>query len=147
MLLAIALAAWKGFNKIFDGFNHWTYLAFVLIFLTILLAAPAQAVGSYTIGINGRFIGEVILLIAIVAVAAKSFSKDELSVWIWETWKFVKQIFPADLRRVLAGIVRVIIPATWVQTIAGRNTIWANLIGVLFGVLHVFPNPGGSADR
>ena len=38
-----------------------------------------------------------------------------------------------------AGIVRVIIPATWVQTIAGRNTIWANLIGVLFGVFMYFP--------
>lgn len=140
MLFAIALAAWKGFEKIFDGFNRWTYLAFVLIFLTILLAAPAQAVGSYTLGINGRFIGEFILLIAIVAVAAKSFSKDELSGWIWETWKFVKQIFPLLIVGVFAaGIVRVIIPATWVQTIAGRNTIWANLIGVLFGVFMYFP--------
>jgi len=33
----------------------------------------------------------------------------------------------------------VIIPETWVQTVAGRNTIWANMVGVLFGVFMYFP--------
>ena len=47
-----------------------------------------------------------------------------MSNWIWETWKFVKQIFPLLIVGVfLAGIVRVIIPESWVRTIAGRNTI------------------------
>jgi uncharacterized membrane protein YraQ (UPF0718 family) len=34
---------------------------------------------------------------------------------------------------------RAIIPATWIQAIAGRNTWWANLVGVLFGVFMYFP--------
>ena len=39
----------------------------------------------------------------------------------------------------LAGIARAVIPATWIRAIAGRNTVWANLVGVLFGVFMYFP--------
>lgn len=39
----------------------------------------------------------------------------------------------------LAGIAKEIIPAVWVQTVAGRNTLLANLVGVLFGVFIYFP--------
>ena len=140
MLVVIGITAWKGFNKIFDGFTGWTYAAFALIALTILIAAPKEDVGSLSIGLNGRLIGEFILLIAIAIVAKRSFNKDELSGWIWETWKFVKQIFPLLIIGVFAaGIVRVIIPETWVQTVAGQNTLLANLVGVIFGVFMYFP--------
>jgi len=92
------------------------------------------------IGLNGRLVGEVILLIAIGIVAKRSFTKDEISGWVWETWKFVKQIFPLLIIGVFAaGIVKVLIPEAWVHTIAGQNTIWANMVGVLFGVLMYFP--------
>ena len=140
MLIIIGLTAWKGFENIFDGFNAWTYISIGFIALTILIAAPKEDVGSSVIGINGRFIGEVLLLIAIGIISARSFSKDELTGWIWETWKFVKQIFPLLIVGVfVAGIVKVIIPETWVRTIAGQNTIWANLVGVVFGVFMYFP--------
>lgn len=140
MLVIIGVTAWKGFEKIFDGFNTWTYAAIGLIGLTILIAAPYEEVGSFVIGINGRLVGEIVLLAAIALVASRNFSKDELSEWIWETWKFVKQIFPLLIVGVFAaGIVKVIIPESWVRTIAGSNTIWANMIGVLFGVFMYFP--------
>jgi len=59
---------------------------------------------------------------------------------VWETWKFVKQIFPLLIIGVFAaGIIKVIIPATWVRTLAGQNTISANLVGVIFGVFMYFP--------
>lgn len=140
MLVVIGLLAWKGFENIFDGFNRWTYAAFAAIALTILIAAPKEEVGSLVIGLNGRFIGEVLLLIAGGVVATRNFTKDELAGWIWETWKFVKQIFPLLIVGVFAaGIVKVIIPETWVRTLAGENTIWANLVGVIFGVFMYFP--------
>jgi len=92
------------------------------------------------IGVNGRFIGEIILLAAIGIVASRSFSRDELAGWIFETWKFVKQIFPLLIIGVfVAGIIKVLIPETWVRTVAGQNTIWANLVGVVFGVFMYFP--------
>ena len=140
MLVFIGITAWKGFQKIFEGFNGWTYAAIVLIALTILIAAPKEQVGSLIIGINGSLVGEVILLAATGIVAARFFTKDELAGWIFETWKFVKQIFPLLIIGVFAaGIVKVIIPETWVRTVAGQNTIWANIIGVLFGVFMYFP--------
>lgn len=140
MLVIIAITAWLGFNKIFDGFNRWTYSAIAFIFLTILIAAVYMPVGAITIGISGRLVGEVLLLVSITILAARAFTRDELTGWIWETWKFVKQIFPLLIVGVFAaGIVREIIPETWVQAIAGRNTIWANMIGVLFGVFMYFP--------
>ncbi len=140
MLLIISWTAWKGFERIFEGFNTWTYAAIVIIGLTILIAAPKEQVGLIIIGINGRLIGEFILLVAIAAVAVCSFSKDELSGWIWETWKFVKQIFPLLMIGVFAaGVIKQIIPEVWVRVVAGQNTIWANLVGVLFGVFMYFP--------
>ena len=140
MLVIIGLTSWKGFNNIFEGFNRWTYASIAFIFLTVLIAAVSMPVGATAIGINGRLIGEAILLALIAWLAAKSFTTDEIAGWIWETWKFVKQIFPLLIVGVFAaGIVRVIIPETWVQTVAGRNTIWANMVGVLFGVFMYFP--------
>ncbi len=141
MLVMIGFTAWKGFDKIFENsFTGWTYAAFVFIALTIIIAAPKEDVGSLVIGINGRLIGELILLIGIAIVASRSFTKDELCGWIWETWKFVKQIFPLLIVGVFAAsIVKVIIPEVWVRTIAGQNTIWASMVGVLFGVFMYFP--------
>lgn len=140
MLVVIGITAWKGFEKILDGFSNWTYFAFAMIGLTILIASPKEDVGSLAIGLNGRLIVEFVLLIAIAIVASRSFTKDEIGGWVWETWKFVKQIFPLLIIGVFAaGIVRVIIPETWVRTIAGQNTIWANAVGVIFGVFMYFP--------
>lgn len=140
MLAVIGLLAWKGFENIFDRFSGWTYAAFGAIALTILIAAPVEKTGSIMIGINGRFIGEVLLLAAVGVVAARSFTKDELSGWVWETWKFVKQIFPLLIIGVFAaGVIKVIIPEMWVRTLAGQNTILANLVGVIFGVFMYFP--------
>ena len=140
MLVVIGLLAWKGFENIFERFSGWTYAAFGAIALTILIAAPVEKTGSIIVGINGRFIGEVLLLAAVGVVAVRNFTKDELSGWVWETWKFVKQIFPLLIIGVFAaGIVKVIIPETWVRTLAGENTIAANLVGVIFGVFMYFP--------
>jgi len=140
MLILIGITALKGFEKIFDGFNRWTIAALGFIGLTILFAAPREQVGSGVIGVNGRLIGEVILLAAIGVTASRSFSKDELAGWIWETWKFVKQIFSLLIIGVFgAGVIKALVPETWVRTIAGQNTIWANLVGVVFGVFMYFP--------
>jgi uncharacterized membrane protein YraQ (UPF0718 family) len=140
MLILIAPAAYLGLEHVLEHFNRWTYVAMGLVALTLLLAAPSVEEGSLVIGITGRFIGEVILIAAIGIVAVRSFERDQIASWLWETWKFVKQIFPLLIVGVFAaGIAKAIIPEQWVQTLAGRNTIWANLIGVLFGVFMYFP--------
>jgi hypothetical protein len=140
LLVLSAPAAYLGFEHVLERFNRWTYIAIALVGLTLLLAAPAVSSGSLVIGITGRFIGEVVLLAAIGIVAVRNFERHELANWMWETWKFVKQIFPLLVLGVfLAGVVKVIIPESWIQTLTGQNTIWANLIAVLFGVFMYFP--------
>ncbi|HMN11348.1 MAG TPA: permease [Bellilinea sp.] len=140
MLVLIAPVAWKGFNNILAGFNRWTWAALGMAGFTLLLAAPTTETGSIIVHFTGRFFAEVVLLGALAYIAVKELERDELAHWLWETWRFVKQIFPLLLVGVfVAGMFREITPEEWVQTLAGKNTIWANAIGVLFGVFMYFP--------
>jgi len=141
MLVVIALAAWRGLEPVLERTNGWTWATTVLVAATLLIAAPAlDTTGSIVVGFTGRFIGEAILLAGIAVVAARGLERHELQGWLWETWKFVKQIFPLLVVGVFgAGMVKVLIPEQWIQTLAGSNTIWANLMGVLFGVFMYFP--------
>lgn len=140
LLMVIAILAWKGFETIYEGFSGWTAAALLATALTILLATPITQSGSLTIRLTGRFFAIAVLLTATIWVAARAFDQDDLANWIAETWKFVKQIFPLLILGVfLAGIAKGLIPAAWVRAVAGQNTLWANLAGVLFGVFMYFP--------
>jgi uncharacterized membrane protein YraQ (UPF0718 family) len=140
LLLLIAPAAYLGLEHVLEGFNRWTYLSLGLVAMTVLAAAPVVTTGSLKLGLTGRFVAEVLLLGLVGWTAVRGFERQELADWLWETWKFVKQIFPLLVVGVFAaGIAKAIIPQGWVESLAGRNTIWANLIGVLFGVFMYFP--------
>ena len=140
MLILTAPAAYLGMENVLMRFNRWTYVSILLIAFTLLLAAPVMNEGSLVIGITGRFVGELILLLVTGIVAARSFERQELANWMWETWKFIKQIFPLLVLGVfLAGVIKSIIPGTLIQNLTGQNTLWANLIAVLFGVFMYFP--------
>jgi len=105
-----------------------------------MIAAPASEAGSLVIHITGRFVVELLLIGAIGYVATRRLSADELARWLWETWRFVKQIFPLLLGGVfLAGMARAIIPEDWIRALAGQNTLLANLLAVLFGAFMYFP--------
>ena len=141
MLVVIALAAWQGLEPALERTNGWTWATTVLVAATLLIAAPAlDTTGSIVVGFTGRFIGEAVLLAGIAVVAARGLEQHELQGWLWETWKFAKQIFPLLVVGVFgAGMMKVLIPEQWIQTLAGSNTVWANLMGVLFGVFMYFP--------
>jgi uncharacterized membrane protein YraQ (UPF0718 family) len=142
MLGLIGVTAWPGLNAIDEAFNGWSWIALSIIALTLLVAAlqitPQE--GGLVIGVTGRFIGELIVLSALGIVAWKGLEPYEVQEWLWETWRFVKQIFPLLVLGVfIAGMVRVLIPPSLIQSIAGKNTVLANLTGVLFGVFMYFP--------
>jgi len=142
LLVFIAVTAWLGLNKVDEGFNTWTYVALGLITLTLVVASfkVVAVADSLSVGITGKLIAEILLIGAVWWMAATRFEVYDVQEWLWETWRFVKQIIPLLIVGVfLAGMARVLIPATWIQAIAGRNTVWANLVGVLFGVFMYFP--------
>jgi uncharacterized membrane protein YraQ (UPF0718 family) len=142
MLVLIAITAVLGLNKIDEGFNTWSYISLGMVSLTLVLASfKVTAVGDgLKIGLTGKLFAEIILIAAVWWMSAKSFDEYEIQEWLWEMWRFVKQIIPLLIIGVfVAGMARVLIPATWIETIAGRNTVFANLMGVLFGVFMYFP--------
>jgi uncharacterized membrane protein YraQ (UPF0718 family) len=142
MLVLIGVTAWLGLNDIDEGFTAWSWVALALIALTLLVAAlhitPTSS--GLAIGFTGRFMVELIVLAAIALVAWKGLDEYEVQEWLWETWRFVRQIFPLLVVGVfVAGMVRVLIPPSLIQAIAGQNTVLANLAGVVFGVFMYFP--------
>ncbi len=142
LLALIGVTAWFGLNNIDEGFNRWSWAALGLIALTLLMAALKFIPTSdgLLVGVTGRFVGELLVLGAVGLVAWKWLDAYEVQEWLWEMWRFVKQIFPLLIVGVFAaGMVRVLIPRSLIQAIAGQNTVWASLIGVLFGVFMYFP--------
>lgn len=142
LLSIIAFMAVKGFGQIDDGINIHTVLTLGLISLTLTVASLRILVqdDAVLVGISGRFFAVSGLLSAIWITARRTFRDEDLQSWLWETWRFVKQIIPLLLIGVfLAGIARALIPADWIYQIAGKNTILSNLAGVLFGVFMYFP--------
>lgn len=142
LLSIIALTATKGLGEIEKEYNIFTYITLVLISLTLLIASVKIQVAntSLVFGFTGRSLALFIFVIATWATALHGFDRNALTEWLWETWRFVKQIIPLLLVGVfLAGIARSIVPADWIQTIAGKNNLSANLAGVLFGVFMYFP--------
>jgi hypothetical protein len=142
LLIAIGGTAWRGLTTVDEGYNPWTYAALGLITLTLIAASfqVAAAPDGLHVGVTGKLIAELVLLGAVWWMAATQFETYEIQEWLWETWRFVKQIIPLLLVGVfVAGMARALIPASWITTLAGRNTVWANLAGVLFGVFMYFP--------
>ena len=142
LLALIGVTAWLGLNEIDERFNAWSWVALSLVALTLLVAALEiiPTPGGLVIGLTGRFMGELLLIGAVALVAWKWLDDYDVQEWLWETWRFVKQIFPLLVVGVfVAGMVRVLIPPDLIETIAGENTLLANLAAVLFGVFMYFP--------
>ncbi len=142
LLALIGLAAWKGFEHIHDGFNAWTWTALGLTGLTLMVASlGVKAVpDGLQIALTGKFIGVLIALAILLFIARKYFSIDEIRDFLWESWRFAKQIFPLLVVGVFAvGLIRVLLKPEWIEALAGRNTLLGNLAGVVFGVFMYFP--------
>lgn len=70
----------------------------------------------------------------------KYYSRDELRMWMDETYEFVKMIFPVLLLGVfMSGVLKPLIPQALIASLTGQNTILANTIAALFGTVAYFP--------
>ena len=142
LLASIAFAAWRGFEHVLEGFNRWTVLALGLIGLTLLVAAVGMepVPGGLALLVSGKFFGIGLALIALVWLAWSHLTRHELRDWLWESWRFVKVIFPLLLVGVfVVGALRQVIRPEWIESLAGENSLLGNLAGVVFGVFMYFP--------
>ena len=142
LLVLIGLTAWKGLEKIHDGFNTWTWISPSLVGLTLLIASITinpSAEGT-TVLFTGKFFGVLISIILLGWMIPIQLTEIEIRDFLWETWRFIKQIFPLLIIGVFAvGVIRELIKPEWIQAVAGQNTILGNFVGVLFGVFMYFP--------
>jgi len=141
MLALIGATALRGLGKVDEGFNRLTTLTLGLIAATLIFAAlGVQAtVGGLNLVVTGRSIA-VVALLALLVPLARRFDAWDLQQWLWETWRFVRMIFPLLIAGVfIVGVIRLFIRPEWIQAIAGANTVTANLAGVVFGIFMYFP--------
>jgi len=141
LLAAIGATALRGLGKVDEGFNRLTKVSLGLIAATLVFAALGmQATGDgLNIAITGRTLAVAALLASLYPLARR-FDAWDIQQWLWETWRFVRMIFPLLVVGVfLVGVIRVFIRPEWIQAIAGANTLTGNLAGVAFGVFMYFP--------
>lgn len=142
LLIIIGATSVKGLGKIDEGYNRWTWVSLALIAFTLVIAAMKMEPTSQGLDVQlpGKMFGVIAAMGVILFMARRFFEAFEVQQWLWETWRFVKQIFPLLVVGVFAvGVIRLFIRPEWIQTVAGSNSLMGNLAGVVFGVFMYFP--------
>ena len=142
LLALVGISSWKGIDRIHEGLNRWTWIAMGIVGLTLLTAAVGMRphAGGLDILFTGKFFSVLLALIVLGWMLRKSLTENEQRDFLWESWRFVKQIFPLLVVGVFTvGVMRVIIRPEWIEALAGKNTLLGNMAGVLFGVFMYFP--------
>ena len=141
LLGLIGAAAWRGLGQVDTAVSRLTWVTLALTVLTLAAAALGLRVtgDGLAVTLTGRTLAVPLLCAALLA-QTRRFDAWDMQQWLWETWRFVKMIFPLLVVGVfLVGVIRIFIRPEWIQAVAGANTLLANLAGVVFGVFMYFP--------
>lgn len=141
VLGAWGLLSWRGLTHVDDRVSRSTVVALALTVMMLLLAALRVGVEGegLRVTVTGRTLAVAVVLASVVGLARRLDTFDARQ-WLWETWRFVRQIVPLLLVGVfVVGLVRVFIRPEWVRAVAGENTLAANGLAVGFGVFMYFP--------
>lgn len=93
--------------------------------------------------INKPYIYKVIVFgvsaLAVAGYAWKVLEPEKITIWLRETWWFVKTIFPLLIGGVfLVGIIGRLLPQTWIQQWLGGNGLLASFLGTMIGSVSYF---------
>jgi len=119
-------------------------LIFILIFAT--WGKPKEEIGFLNFVYNIHWYLTGFFLILLIYSIFAWFSKDERQGWVYETFSFVKLIFPLLISGVLVsgflfgvpGEGSGIVPASIIQKLVGGNSIFSNLFASVFGAFMYF---------
>jgi hypothetical protein len=107
-----------------------------LLVATLKLSPQA---GGLDVAITGRVMAEALSLTAVLWFASR-LSTEDWQAWLWESWRFVKQIFVLLIAGVfIVGVARALIQPSWIEALAGQNNLQGNAIAVSFGIFMYFP--------
>jgi len=110
----------------------------LLIFFATLVAI--LIFGASKIGTEMKIIGLTIFVFSLLIELKFSFNREEIKSWLKETWSFFRLIFPLLIGGIfVAGALTSLIPENFLASYVGTNSVFSNLIAVLFGVFMYFP--------
>jgi uncharacterized membrane protein YraQ (UPF0718 family) len=141
LLILIGLTAFKGLENIIEGANRWTWITLGLAATTLLVAALRLTPGmaGLEVAFTGRVVAVALALWAVRHYALR-LPGEAWQAWLWESWRFVKQIFLLLVAGVfVVGMVRPFIRPEWIESLAGANNLQGNAVAVGFGVFMYFP--------
>lgn len=141
LVVLLGLSAWRGLSHVDDRVTAATWVALAIAGVTLSVATlrVEYVADTARLSLTGRSVA-VVLLLAAVTVAARRLDAFDAQQWLWESWRFVRQIAPLLLVGVfVVGVLRVFVRPEWVRAVAGTNSVTANLAGVGFGVFMYFP--------
>jgi uncharacterized protein len=99
----------------------------------------ASLVGVLVFAASKNWIGLAISLAVLIFVLWKWFSREDIKLWMQETWRFVKLVTPWLLGGVfIAGMLTVIIPNSFVARWVGGDSVLSNFIASFSGASMYF---------
>ena len=122
------------------------FLAMVLILIFAAWGKPVQPVGFFSAVYEIHWYLTGFFLLLLLVILKLWFSKEEIINWVDSTWGFAKQIFPLLLGGVLVAgffmgrpsLDTGIIPARYISTWVGGNSLEANLLASILGAFMYF---------
>ncbi len=127
-----------------QNLTFFTTLVLILIFAA--WGRPAEAIGFWSVVYNIKWYIVVMLLVILAYVLKRWFAREERADWVETTWEFAKQILPLLFAGVLvAGLLMGrpesdagLIPARYIESLVGGNSLQANLIASVVGAFMYF---------
>jgi uncharacterized membrane protein YraQ (UPF0718 family) len=128
----------------------WQDASFLGVMVAVLVfanwGAPNQEAGFFAAVYRVHWPLTGALLVALVWMMCRWYSKDELEQWVEASWGFAKQITPLLLGGILVsgwlmgrpGADAGIVPSSWVAGVVGGNSLGANFLASFAGALMYF---------
>lgn len=131
-------------RKEWQNLLYFANLILILVFAA--WAKPASPEGFWYFVYRIHWPITFLLLITLAYMLWRWFSQDELQEWAGESWVFAQKILPLLLMGVMVagfllgrpGTDGGIIPASWIASLVGGNSIFANLSASVLGALMYF---------
>ncbi|NLK52700.1 MAG: permease, partial [Syntrophomonadaceae bacterium] len=128
--------------------GQYTVYFFTMVAILIFAAwsKPPQPVGFFNTIYEIHWYLTGFFLILLIVILKAWFNKEEVMTWGDSAWGFAKQIFPLLLGGVLVagflmgrpGVDNGIIPARYIETLVGGNSLAANFLASIIGAFMYF---------
>lgn len=126
--------------------NLLYFLSLILILIFAAWAKPKEPIGLWYTVYNIHWYLTAIFFALVIIIVFNWFNADERKDWVFSTWTFARQILPLLFAGVLvAGFLlgrpntdRGIIPSSFIASIVGGNSLWANLLAAVSGAFMYF---------